>query len=81
MFINHRQVFGKYDVVICPNHNYNTGIVYQLLYKMRIFIKIIKQYSPAGNNISRDEKGDPTDDDEHGGGEIAGDDVVRYLPH
>ena len=56
-------------------------MLYINYYKIRTFIKIIKQYSPARNNVSRDEKGDPTDDDEHGGGEIAGDDVVGDLPH
>ena len=35
---------------------------------------------PAGDVIRRDEEADPGDADEHGGGEVVGDDVVVNLP-
>ena len=35
---------------------------------------------PAGHHVGGDEEADPGDHDEHAGGEVAGDDVVRHLP-
>ena len=35
---------------------------------------------PARHNIWRDEKADPTDDDEHARRKVAGDDVVGHFP-
>ena len=36
--------------------------------------------SPAGHHVRGDEEADPGDHDEHAGGEVARDDVVRHLP-
>ena len=45
-----------------------------------ILNRILFQDLPARDNIRGDEKANPTDDDKHSRGKVAGDDVVGYLP-